>query len=41
MTFIEGETVELKSSVVADICKEVIAFGNTKGGIHYLHSTMR
>ena len=26
MTFIESETIELKSSVVADLCKEVIAF---------------
>lgn len=36
MTFIESETVELKSSVVADICKEVIAFANTKGGTLYI-----
>ena len=32
MTFIESETIELKSSVVADLCKEVIAFANTRGG---------
>ena len=36
MTFVESETVELKSSVVADICKEVIAFANTKGGTLYV-----
>ena len=36
MTFVESETVELKSSVVADICKEVIAFANTKGGTLYI-----
>lgn len=36
MTFIESETVELKSLVVADICKEVIAFANTKGGTLYI-----
>ena len=36
MTFIESETVELKSSVLADICKEVIAFANTKGGTLYI-----
>ena len=30
MTFIESETIELKSSVVADLCKEVIAFANTR-----------
>lgn len=35
MTFIESETIELKSSVVADLCKEVIAFANTKGGTLY------
>lgn len=36
MTFIESETVELKSTVVADICKEVISFANTKGGTLYI-----
>lgn len=36
MIFAESETVELKSVVVADICKEVIAFANTKGGILYV-----
>lgn len=35
MTFTESETVELKSAVVSDICKEVIAFANTKGGTLY------
>ena len=32
MTFIKSETIELKSSIVAGLCKEVIAFANTKGG---------
>lgn len=36
MRFIESETIELKSLVVADLCKEVIAFANTKGGIIYI-----
>ncbi|MCC8091494.1 MAG: putative DNA binding domain-containing protein [Oscillospiraceae bacterium] len=36
MNFIEGELVELKSEVVGDICKEVIAFANTKGGTLYI-----
>ena len=36
MTFIENEMVELKSEVVSDICKEVIAFANTKGGTIYI-----
>ncbi len=36
MTFTESEVVELKSKVVGDICKEVIAFANTKGGILYI-----
>lgn len=36
MTFTESETVELKSTVVADICKEIIAFANTKGGTLYV-----
>ncbi|MDO5399505.1 MAG: putative DNA binding domain-containing protein [Eubacteriales bacterium] len=36
MAFTESETVELKSTVVADICKEVIAFANTKGGTLYI-----
>ena len=36
MTFIESETIELKSSVFADLCKEVIAFANTKGGTLYI-----
>ena len=36
MNFVESETVELKSTVVADLCKEVIAFANTKGGILYI-----
>ena len=36
MTFIESETIELKSSVITDLCKEVIAFANTKGGTLYI-----
>lgn len=36
MTFVESEIVELKSKVIGDICKEVIAFANTKGGTLYI-----
>lgn len=36
MNFIESELVELKSELVGDICKEVIAFANTKGGTLYI-----
>lgn len=36
MRFIESEVVELKSKVVGDICKEIIAFANTKGGTLYI-----
>lgn len=36
MNFVESEIVELKSTVVADLCKEVIAFANTKGGTLYI-----
>ncbi len=36
MTLIETETVELKSIMVDDICKEIIAFANTKGGTLYI-----
>ena len=36
MTFIENEYTELKSTVVNDICKEIIAFANTKGGTLYV-----
>lgn len=36
MIFNESEFVELKSEVVSDICKEVIAFANTKGGTLYI-----
>ena len=32
MIFTESEVIELKSEVVSDLCKEVIAFANTKGG---------
>lgn len=34
--FIESETVELKSAVVPDICKVIVAFANTKGGTLYI-----
>lgn len=36
MNVTESEVVELKSEVVGDICKEVIAFANTKGGTLYI-----
>ena len=36
MNFVESETVELKSTVVADLCKEIIAFANAKGGTIYI-----
>ena len=36
MRFSESELVELKSQVVGDICKEIIAFANTKGGTLYV-----
>ena len=36
MDYIESETVELKAEVVSDICKEIIAFANTKGGTLYI-----
>lgn len=36
MAFVESEVVELKAEVVGDICKEVIAFSNTKGGTLYI-----
>lgn len=36
MLLIENEFVELKAKVVDDICKEIIAFANTKGGELYV-----
>ncbi len=36
MTFIESDMIECKSEIVSDICKEVIAFANTKGGTIYI-----
>ena len=36
MNFMESEPVELKSEIVPDICKEVIAFANTQGGTIYI-----
>jgi len=34
--FRESETVELKTEIVRDICKEVIVFANTKGDMLYI-----
>ena len=34
--FFESEVVELKSQIVPEICKEIIAFANTKGGTLYI-----
>ncbi len=36
MNFMESDTIELKSEIVPDICKEVIAFANTQGGMLYI-----
>lgn len=36
MIFTESEVIELKSEVVSDLCKEVIAFANTRGGTLYI-----
>ena len=36
MIFTESKLVELKAEVVGDICREVIAFANTKGGTIYI-----
>ena len=36
MIFTESEVVELKSEINSDICKEIIAFANTKGGTLYI-----
>lgn len=36
MKFMESETVELKTEVVSDICKEIIAFANSHGGTLYI-----
>ena len=36
ITFSESEYVEPKSEVVGDLCKEIIAFVNTKGGTIYI-----
>jgi len=36
MNFIESEVVELKSKVIGDVCKEVIAFANSRGGTLYI-----
>lgn len=36
MRFTESEVVELKAQVIGDICKEIIAFANSKGGTLYI-----
>lgn len=36
MTFRESETVELKRELVSDVCKEIIAFANSRGGTLYV-----
>lgn len=36
MTYAESETVELKAELVSDICKEIIAFANSRGGTLYV-----
>ena len=36
MTFTESATVELKSQLISDICKEIIAFANSRGGTLYV-----
>lgn len=36
MVFSESESVELKATLVDDICKEIIAFANTNGGTLYI-----
>ena len=36
MAFVESAVVELKAEIVGDICKEVIAFSNTKGCTLYI-----
>ena len=36
MAFAESETVELKSEITGDICKEIVAFANTHGGTIYV-----
>ena len=32
----ESETIELKSKVTSNLCKEIIAFANTNGGTIYI-----
>ena len=39
MTFVESETVELKSELVSDVCKEIVAFANSHGGTLYVGVT--
>ena len=35
MEFMESDTIELKSELIPDICREVIAFANSHGGTIY------
>ena len=35
MIFAKSEVVELKSEIISDLCKEIIAFANIKGGMLY------
>ena len=36
MEFMESDTIELKSELIPDICREVIAFANSHGGTIYI-----
>ena len=36
MIYRESETVELKAELVSDICKEIVAFANSRGGTLYV-----
>ncbi len=36
MNFIESDTIELKSELIPDICKEIVAFANSRGGTIYI-----
>lgn len=36
MTFMESETVELKAELVSNVCKEIVAFANSRGGTLYV-----
>lgn len=36
MTFMESGAVELKTELASDICKEIVAFANSRGGTLYV-----